>query len=154
MRIGIGVGSACAIVFVTCAMLTGGCRPAKTDTPSGTAVTVTPSAKGAVVAVEESAFAREVEQAEGVVVVDFWATWCAPCKAIAPTLEKLAGEYVGKVKVCKVDVDQNQALARRLKIRALPTVVMFVNGREKDHLAGVMSEKQYRAWFDKHLKQL
>ena len=96
-------------------------------------------------------FTREVERSRGVVVVDFWAEWCGPCRAIAPTLQKLAMEYRGRVKVGKINIDDNQKLADRFQVRSIPTLVLFVNGKEKDRMVGGRSERDFRAWFDKHL---
>ena len=111
-----------------------------------------PTAGGArPVAVTEQTFAAEVEEVEGVVVVDFWAPWCGPCKIIAPALEKLAGEFEGRVKICKVNVDDNQSLARRFKIDGIPAVVLFKDGEAKDMKVGSHRERDYRQWFEAHL---
>jgi len=78
------------------------------------------------------------------VVVDFWAPWCNPCNSLKPTIEKLAGEYEGKVKVGKFNTDENQDIPSSLRILAIPTVVFFAGGKEKDKLVGVRSEKEYK----------
>ena len=70
------------------------------------------------------------------VLVDFWATWCPPCRAIAPTLDSLAKDSVGTATIAKVDVDQNQALAGKYGVRNIPTLIIFKNGKEVDRLVG------------------
>ena len=70
--------------------------------------------------VTDASFASEIEQANGLVLVDFWATWCGPCQIVAPILDQLAGEYVGRAKVAKVDVDANQRTAMRFNVRSIP----------------------------------
>jgi len=79
------------------------------------------------------------------VVVDFWAPWCSPCRMLAPTIEKLAGEYEGKVKVGKLNTDENQETPSSLRISAIPTVVMFKGGIEVDRLVGVNPETKFKA---------
>lgn len=82
------------------------------------------------------------------VLVDFWATWCAPCRAIAPHLEKLAKEYEGKAKVLKVDVEEAKALANQYKIVALPTLVVFRGGKEVKRHVGQSSLAQLKKLLD------
>jgi thioredoxin len=77
---------------------------------------------------DPASFQREVLDATGPVVVDFWATWCGPCKAVAPELEALAREYAGRVKIVKVDVDANPRVAQTYGIRSIPTVALFERG--------------------------
>ncbi|MFI5461354.1 MAG: thioredoxin [Isosphaerales bacterium] len=79
------------------------------------------------------------------VVVDFWAPWCGPCRSLSPTIEKLAGDYEGKVKVGKFNTDENQDIPAQMGIMAIPSVVIFHDGKEQDKLVGVRSEKEYRA---------
>lgn len=75
------------------------------------------------------------------VLVDFWAAWCPPCRAIAPTLDRLAVETAGQAAIAKIDIDQNQDLASRLGVRSIPTLVIFKNGKEVDRLVGVQSKE-------------
>jgi thioredoxin 1 len=80
------------------------------------------------------------ETAKGVVMVDFWATWCVPCRAMAPVIEEIAGQTIGKVKVGKVDIDQNGPLANRFGIQSIPTVLIFKDGRLVETFIGVQSK--------------
>ena len=75
------------------------------------------------------------------VLVDFWATWCAPCRVIAPTVAELASEYEGRAKVVKVDVDNNQRVAMDYGIRSIPTLMFFKDGRPVDQLIGVVAKR-------------
>jgi thioredoxin 1 len=80
------------------------------------------------------------ETSKGVVMVDFWATWCMPCKAMAPVIEEIAGQTTGKVKVGKVDIDQNGPLANRFGIQSIPTVMIFKDGQLMETFVGVQSK--------------
>ncbi len=96
-------------------------------------------------AVSDSDFAAEIEQHPGLAVVDFWATWCGPCRMIAPVLEQLAAEYEGKAKVAKVDVDSNQATATRFNVRSIPTILFFKDGKLVDQVIGAVPRPHSRA---------
>jgi putative thioredoxin len=85
------------------------------------------------------------------VLVDFWATWCGPCKVIGPILEKLENEYGGRFKLVKIDSDQEQQLAAAFGIRSIPTVILLMNGQPVDGFMGAMPEGQIRQFLDKHL---
>ena len=79
--------------------------------------------------------------ATGVVMVDFWATWCMPCKAMAPVIDEIASQTTGKVKVGKVDIDENQTLARQFGIQAIPTLIIFKDGKQVETLVGMQSKE-------------
>ena len=86
--------------------------------------------------VTDTDFDTQVEKAQGVTVVDFWATWCAPCRMIAPLLEQLASQYEGKVRVTKLDVDANVKTASRFNVRSIPTILFFKDGKLVDQVVG------------------
>jgi thioredoxin 1 len=90
------------------------------------------------VVVGDSSFKNEVLDSSTPVLVDFWATWCAPCRAIAPALEDLATQYKGKVKIAKLDVDENQGVAQQYGIRSIPTLLMFKGGKVVEQLVGAV----------------
>ena len=79
--------------------------------------------------------------ATGVVMVDFWATWCMPCKAMAPVIDEIASQTTGKVKVGKVDIDENKDLARQFGIQAIPTLIIFKDGKQVETLVGMQSKE-------------
>ncbi len=99
----------------------------------------------------EDNFETEVLSANEPVLVDFWAEWCMPCKALGPTIDELAGEYAGKVKVGKVNTDQNQSLSARFGISAIPTVILFQNGQIKQKFVGLRSKKDFKMSIDQLL---
>ena len=88
------------------------------------------------VEVTDANFGAEVEQVTGLTLVDFWAVWCGPCQAIAPVIEQLAGDYVGKVKFGKLDTDNNQRTAVRFNVRSIPSILFFKNGKHVDTVVG------------------
>ncbi|HLM68478.1 MAG TPA: thioredoxin [Longimicrobium sp.] len=93
---------------------------------------------GSTVTVTDATFASEVEQSDKLTVVDFWATWCGPCRAISPILEQLAAERPDELKVAKVDVDANVQTATRFNIRAMPTLLFFKGGQVVGQIVGAV----------------
>ena len=101
-----------------------------------------------IVQISDSSFDSDVLQAEGPVLVDFWAEWCGPCKMIAPVLEELASEYGEKLKICKMDVDANPETAPKYGIRGIPTLILFNNGDEAGTKVGALSKSQLSEFID------
>jgi len=90
----------------------------------------------------------EVLKANGLVMIDFWAVWCGPCRMIAPTVEELAKEYAGKVKVLKLNTDENPDIASRYKIMGIPTLMFFKSGEKVDQIVGAVPKPQLKAKLD------
>ena len=101
--------------------------------------------------VTDDTFEAEVLQAQSLVLVDYWAEWCGPCKAIAPTLEEVAKEYSGKLKVAKVNVDENQEIPRKYGISGIPTLMLFKNGNIEATKVGALSKSQLTAFLDSNI---
>jgi len=91
-----------------------------------------------VVTLQDSTFDAEVLQSDVPVLVDFWAVWCGPCKAIAPAVDEIAREYKGKLKVAKLDIDSHQAVPQKYGIRSIPTLLVFKGGRVVDTILGAV----------------
>ena len=89
-------------------------------------------------AVSDDTFQREVLQAGTPVLIDFWAPWCGPCRAIGPIVEELAGEYNGRLKVVKMNVDDNPLTPSRFGVRSIPNLLLFKNGQVKDQIVGAV----------------
>ena len=104
-----------------------------------------------VLAFGDDNFEAEVIKSDLPVLVDFWATWCAPCKAIAPTIDALAGEYAGKVKIGKVNVDENQSTPSKYGVRGIPTIILFKDGKVVDQVVGAVPKSQLEALIAKAL---
>ncbi len=93
-------------------------------------------------------FETEVLKSSTPVLVDFWAEWCMPCRMLAPTIEKIAKDYVGKVKVGKLDTDANRDVAAKYSISAIPTVILFKDGEVAQKFVGLRQEKDFKAALD------
>jgi thioredoxin 1 len=106
---------------------------------------------GSTVTVTDATWASEVEQAKGLVLVDFWAAWCGPCRIIAPTLDALATEYAGKAKVAKLDVDTNQQSAMKFNVRSIPAVLFFKDGKHVDTIIGAVPRAAFEQKIQAHL---
>lgn len=91
--------------------------------------------------VNNANFETEVLKSTQPVAVDFWAEWCGPCKMLSPVLDEIAGEQAGRVKIAKVNIDENPELAARFGISSIPTVLYFVGGEVRDHTIGLVSKK-------------
>jgi thioredoxin 1 len=103
------------------------------------------------IAVTDSSFSSEVEQAKGLVLVDFWATWCGPCQIVAPVLDQLAQQYAGKAKVAKLDVDNNQRTAMRFNVRSIPSILFFKDGKHVDTVVGALPKASIESKIQQHL---
>lgn len=101
-------------------------------------------------AVTDDSFATEIESHDGLAMVDFWATWCAPCRMIAPIVEQLAVDHAGKVKVAKLDVDSNQMTAMKFNVRSIPTILFFKNGKLVDQVVGAVPRPALEAKIEQH----
>ncbi|MDA7683764.1 thioredoxin TrxA [bacterium] len=102
----------------------------------------------AIVHTSDDNFEQDVLNADGPVLVDFWAEWCGPCKMIAPILEEIASDYGDKIKICKIDVDANTDTAPKFGIRGIPTLIIFNNGEVAGTKVGALSKSQLSAFID------
>ena len=105
--------------------------------------------EGGLIVLGDLNFDAEVLKSKVPVLVDFWATWCGPCRQIAPTIDALATDYAGRIKVGKVDVDKNNALARKYGITGIPAVFMFKDGQVVGQVIGINSRETYEALIKK-----
>jgi thioredoxin 1 len=106
---------------------------------------------GNVSEVSDGNFEAEVMRAVGVVVIDFWAPWCGPCRMMGPVVEEYANENIGKVKMCKMNTDQNIKTAQRFRIMSIPTLIVFKDGQVVDQFTGAMSKEQLAGKLAKHV---
>ena len=102
----------------------------------------------ATVPVTDATFDEEVKNSDIPVVVDFWAEWCGPCKQIGPALEELSKEYEGKIKIAKVDVDQNPNTAAAMGVRGIPALFIFKDGQVVSNRAGAAPKASLQSWID------
>ena len=101
-------------------------------------------------AVTDDTFEADIEKHSGLAIVDFWATWCGPCRMIAPILEQLAVEHAGKVKVAKLDVDTNIKTATRFNVRSIPLLLFFKDGKVVDQIVGAVPKTHIEAKLKQH----
>jgi thioredoxin 1 len=111
----------------------------------------TANANGAIAHLSDDTFSSDVEQGKGLVLVDFWAEWCGPCRAIAPILEQLATAYTGRVRITKLDVDQHPKTPMRFNVRSIPSLLFFKDGKHVDTIVGLVPRPALEARIQKHL---
>jgi len=104
-----------------------------------------------IIEVTDESFETEVLQSSQPVLVDYWAEWCGPCKMIAPVLSEIAAEYAGKVKIAKLNIDDNPDTPPRFGIRGIPTLMLFKNGEVEATKVGALSKSQLTAFIDSNL---
>lgn len=123
----------------------------KCKAPLDASAAATATATGPI-PVTDSTFAEQVERSPTPVLLDLWAEWCGPCHMLAPTIDQLSSELAGKVKVAKLNIDQNPNTANRFGVRSIPTLLVLKDGREVDRLVGVQPKQEILRRLQTHLK--
>src|SRR5919202_4642253 len=101
--------------------------------------------------VSDSSFEQDVLQSNAPVLVDFWAEWCAPCRALTPTVEAVAEKYAGTARVVKLNVDDNPSISQRYGIKGIPTLILFKGGKEEERVVGATSREAISRMIEKHV---
>jgi thioredoxin 1 len=104
-----------------------------------------------IIHITDDSFEEQVLQSQTPVLVDYWAEWCGPCKMIAPALDQIAQEYVGRLKIAKLNIDENQATPPKYGIRGIPTLMLFKNGNVEATKVGALSKTQLAAFIDSNI---
>jgi len=104
-----------------------------------------------IVVLTKDNFEQEVTQSDKPVLIDFWAAWCGPCRAVAPVMEELASEFEGKAKIAKVNVDEEGELAAKFRIMSIPTIMLFKDGNMADKIIGARSKSEFTDLLNKNL---
>jgi len=118
--------------------------PPGTDLPGG-------RVSDKIIHITDDTFEQEVLQSQTPVLVDYWAEWCGPCKMIAPALDQIAAEYAGRLKVAKLNIDENQSTPPKYGIRGIPTLMLFKNGNLEATKVGAVSKSQLAAFIDSNI---
>ena len=101
--------------------------------------------------VSDASFEGDILKADKPVLVDFWAPWCGPCRSVAPIVDDLATQYVGKIKVAKINVDESSAVAMKYMVTSIPTFILFKNGEVADRVLGAMPRSEFVKFIDRNL---
>lgn len=104
-----------------------------------------------IVVLSDDNFESEVLKSELPILVDFWATWCGPCRMVAPVLEEIADEYDGQVRIGKLDTDANQQTSLKYQVTSIPTFILFMNGEVADRMMGAMPKVAFRSFIDRNV---
>jgi len=104
-----------------------------------------------IVTISEDNFENEVLKSDQPVLVDFWAEWCGPCRMVAPVLDQIADEMDGKVRIAKLNVDENQKIAYQFQVSSIPTFILFKNGQVADRTMGAMPKNAFQSFIDRNI---